>query len=477
MKRFISILLLAAMLLLTAGCGQTPSDPESTSETEAETIPAPETSEEPAESEEEPVAEPRMRDDYLYIGVHHLHSYARTEQHIRDLADSGADYVLEIDRNSRRTFDLFKKYGIGVVVVNAVPKWGGGGYGFLGRMEEKFPKSVYRNSVRSFRDHPAIWGIYFADEPSALDFEYMGEMVDLVDKGCPEQFVYVNLYPNYASTANTPENEVKSQLGTQSYQEYIDEYCRYFPLDYISFDFYPYSDQMRHAKTDPNDGVSLFYENLRIVSEACRNTGRNLWFIGQVNSIRRKVFTSTNQIRFQAFTAMAFGAVNIQWGCYTAGWWHNQILDENGNKTEQYDKMKTVNWEIHTIAEEYMKYRNTATHFVGFTADSPEMKFLNQEPMESLNTGIFFDVKADNGAPLVIGQMVSRTDDGSYALMICASDDSSDLGTESYHVVFRVNNRSVQAIGGNGELPVTQLEDGSYSVPISSNKGILITAR
>ena len=31
---------------------------------------------------------------------------------------------------------------------------------------------------------------------------------------------------------------------------------------------------------------------------------------------------------------MAFGAENIIWACYTAGWWQaNQVLDSQGNKT------------------------------------------------------------------------------------------------------------------------------------------------
>jgi hypothetical protein len=344
-------------------------------------------------------------------------------------------------------------------------------------MQEKFPPEVYAEGMKNYVDHPAFWGVYFCDEPNAADFRYMGEMVEYVNSHSTDISAYLNLYPNYAQVSQNTEKIIESQLGTPSYEEYIEQYCKYIPTDYISFDYYAYGRGLRYTKDEPNPGMAYLYENLRVVANACRATGRSLWFIGQVNSYFPEIFTSTNQIRMQAFAAMAFGVENIQWGCYTAGWWDNQILDSEGNKTEQYEKMKTVNWEIRAIRDEYMKYRNVFTHFVGFK-NSPDVVGLNQECIDSLDTAVFFDVKADNGASLVIGQMTSRENDGSQALMILAADDSHDLGNESYNIIFRTHDsRAVAAIGGNGSIPVTKLEDGSYSVPICSCAGVLLTAR
>jgi hypothetical protein len=174
---------------------------------------------------------------------------------------------------------------------------------------------------------------------------------------------------------------------------------------------------------------------------------------------------------------MAFGAENIIWACYTAGWWHNQVLDKEGNKTEQYDKMKKINAEIRTIAEEYMRFRRVSTHFVGF-AGNADMAQVKQEPIEALNTGVFFDVKADNGAPIVVGQMTSRNGDGANALMICAADDHHETDPKAYNITFSVmDGKHVEVIGGCGKKPLTRLADGSYSVPVVSNEGVLIVAR
>jgi hypothetical protein len=139
--------------------------------------------------------------------------------------------------------------------------------------------------------------------------------------------------------------------------------------------------------------------------------------------------------------------------------------------------MKKINAEIRTIAEEYMRFRRVSTHFVGFAGNS-DMEKVNQAPIDALSTGVFFDVKADNGAPIVVGQMASRTNDGANALMICAADDHHETDPKSYNITFSVmEGKAVQAIGGCGKKPITRLADGSYSVPVVSNEGVLIVAR
>lgn len=407
----------------------------------------------------------RMNRSKLNIGAYILQPYARTEQHIRELAEAGVEFVVCMG-NDHPALDLFEKYNVGAIVSGIVPGWWGGDGSNAGKLAKTNPPEKYIEAAAEFTDHPAIWGIDCGDEPSALDFPYYGKVLNKVETLFPNQFAYLNLYPNYASVSQNSAEETVNQLGTPTYEEHIARYCECIPSDYICYDFYLYS-----------INVTMHYENLRIVSEACLKTGRSMWIVLQVNSNKEQEWMSENNLRFQAYTSMAFGAENIIWACYTAGWWHNQVLDENGNKTEQYEKMKKVNREIHTIAEEYMRFRYVSTHFVGFSG-SEDMSCVKQEPIDSLNTGVFFDVKADNSAPIVVGQMTSRTNDGAKALMICAADDHHDAAPKSYNITFSlIEGKAVHAIGGNGNKPITKLSDGSYSVPINSNEGILIVAQ
>ena len=405
----------------------------------------------------------RMDRNRLNIGAYHLRPYARTEAHVKDVADCGIDFVVCMD-NDRPALDLFHKYGVGAIVSGIVPGWWGGDGSNAGKLAMTNPMEKYEAACASFVDHPAIWGIDVGDEPSALDFPYYGKVIDYVNRAFSNQFAYLNLYPNYASVSGNNAQETVNQLGTATYAEHIRRYCECVPSDYLCYDFYLYS-----------INVAKHYENLRVVADACRNTGRSMWIVLQVNSHRPEKWMSENNLRFQAYTSMAFGAENIIWACYTAGWWHNQVLDDQGNQTEQYGKLKRVNAQIRTIADEYMKYRRVSTHFVGYQGH-PDMNCVQQESIASLSTGVFFDVKSDNGAPILVGEMVSRTGDGSAALMICAADDPYEKEPKEYQVTFRAPNRCVRALGGEGYRTVTDL-GGVYAVTVRSNEGVLITAR
>lgn len=391
----------------------------------------------------------RMDRNRLNIGAYILQPYARTEQHIKDISECGIDFIVCMG-NDRPALDYFEKYGVGAIVSGVVPGWWGGDGNNAGKMESSNPMEKYDKAVADFEDHPAIWGIDVGDEPSALDFPYYGKVIDKVNRGFSEQFAYLNLYPNYASVAVNTDSQTVNQLGTKTYAEHIEKYCENVNTDYICFDYYPYS-----------ASINGFYENMQIVADACRNTGRSMWIVIQVNSLHEEIWLSENKLRFQAYASMAYGAENIIWACYTAGWWHNQVLDANGNKTEQYEKLKKINAEIRNISDEYMKFRRVSTHIV--TADG-------------LKTGVFMDVKAENSEPLVIGQMVSRENDGSYALMICPSDDPMDKNEKEYKISFSVRDLEVFAIGGNG-VKAVEKDNENYSITVKSNEGVLIIAK
>lgn len=405
----------------------------------------------------------RMNRNKLNIGAYYLRDYARTEQHFKDLADCGIDFIAAYGEG-RDKLDLFAKYGIGAFLYDACPGWWGGNGDNAGTMKVKNPLSVYDEAAAKFEDHPAIWGIDIGDEPSALDFEHYGKVFNKVNTLFPNQFPYLNLYPNYASVSENTAEQTVSQLGTATYEEHIERYCSLVPADYICFDYYPYA-----------SNIPGFYSNLKVVSDAARNTGRSMWIVLQVNSNKPEKWISKNMLRFQAFNAMAFGAENIIWACYTAGWWHNQVIDKNGNKTEQYEKLKEINAEIKYLAEKYMAYRRTDTHFVGFVnSDFAPAK----ESVKSLSTGAFYNLRASDGAPLTVGEMTPRVPDGSRAVMICPCDDPYDTSEKQFDIVFSVDSgRTVFAYGGKGKLPVTKLDSGEYSVPAGSNKGIFIEIR
>lgn len=406
----------------------------------------------------------RMDRSRLNIGAYILQPYAQTEKHVQEIAECGIDFIVCLQAQKPGILDAFAKYHVGAILTNVVPGWWGGDGNRAGQLEQTNPLSLYTDAAERFHDHPAVWGIDVGDEPSALDFPYYGRVIDKVNALFPQQFAYLNLYPNYASVAKNNATETVNQLGTATYAEHIQKYVENVPTDYICYDYYMYSASVAGA-----------YENLRIVSDACLRTGRSMWIVLQVNSNRPEKWISENELRFQAYSAMAFGAENIIWACYTAGWWHNQVLDENGEKTEQYNKLRLINGELRTIGDAYMRYHRTGTHFVGFDGSDPDLARLAQQPVETLNNGIFFDLHAEDGK-LICGEMVSRGADGAHALLICDACDPQDAAPSSHTVCFRAHDRKISCIDAQGAHILTPDAEDRYAFSIDSCHGVLLTA-
>lgn len=412
----------------------------------------------------------------LLIGAYCLQENARTDAHAKAISDCGVDFIVGTGKDGVMvsdwvTLDLFAKYGLGAIVDGAMPVWNGRDGRDAGKMRTLHPPKKYETAAKAFYDHPAIWGIDIGDEPSALDFPYFGELVRSLNGLLPGVPLYLNLYPNYASVAENSGSQTVSQLGTATYGEYIEAYCRYVPLDYISYDFYPYTEPERQ-----DEFLSRMYDNFIVVSDACRKTGRSFWYIPQVNSRPGLQATSENRLRFQAFAAMSFGAEVIMWGCWCKGWWTNNVLDVAGQQTEQYGKLKRVNRGLKSMGGIYMKFRTEATHFVGFPRDSARNPKQPCRIVDALTTASFSGLRASNGAALLVGEMKPRNPSTKgQALFVTAADDPCDEHHNTFDLLFRVP-KNVQAFGENDVIPIQRKADGCCSLQLSSCEAVLLVA-
>ena len=409
--------------------------------------------------------EERMDRKKINIGTYYLAPYASTEEHVKDLAECGIDMIVNM-RNDKAALDLFSKYGVGAMVTGILPGWFGGNGSNAGTMSVANPMEKYEQASIGFTDHPAIWGIDTGDEPSALDFPYYGQIFDRVREGFPGKIPYLNIYPSYGVKGSNTPLEIDEQLGVEDYPAYIRSFCENVVSDYICFDYYLYSADL-----------SGLYESLCVVSKACQKYERQMWIVLQVNSHQEDTWISTDQLRFQAYSAMAFGAEVIIWACYCAGWWYNHVLDKQGNKTPQYEKLKTVNAEVHALSDEYMKYTHAETYFVGDFSEE-EVRKTDKSVMCELNTDRFKELKVTPGHKLIVGlrrydHSVGEKKEVKEALMICSADDPYDKQSTVGRISFCAKGK-VRALGRSDMQPLIQNEDGSYSLEIRPNEGILI---
>ena len=89
----------------------------------------------------------RMDRSRFQIGAYCLAPYARTERHIREIAQCGIDFMIGVP-NDRAVLDHFAKYGVGAVVNGVVPGWFGGKGENAGTMAQERPLSRYEEAAQ-----------------------------------------------------------------------------------------------------------------------------------------------------------------------------------------------------------------------------------------------------------------------------------------------------------------------------------------
>lgn len=386
----------------------------------------------------------------LLIGTYCIAPYCRTDAHIKALADCGIDYITAAPYE-RPFLDLCAKYGV-EAVVNYLPGWWGGDGDNAGQFSEKISEKSYEQSAAKFEDHPAICGMDVGDEPNALDFPHYGKMIKKAKELFPDKLIYLNLYPNYAN---------EKQLGTKTYAEHIDSYVRNTDLDYICLDHYLYC----------HDNFGRDIDNMSIVADACRESGRDFWIVLQVNSNHENIFTSEKQLRLQAYSALAFGVRTINWACWTAGWWSNNVVNKNGNITEQYYKLKRVNAGLKALSPVYMKYKNQKTVFLGKKTD-----FTDRLQTGNGSFGDVFEKVTVNDAESTLLAGYSEKKNGAALMLTNVTDPMCVRNDTIADVSFSVKaGMKVKAyyLGKPIEL---SCRDGIYSLKIENADGVFITA-
>ncbi len=306
----------------------------------------------------------RMNRNQILLGTYCF--YFTDEAHIKEYADAGFDYITAVGYNyNKEQFDLFAKYDIGVFL-SGLPQWRGDD-----RLPEDpqpeptFGMDYYADALKTVVDHEAIWGIDIIDEPSALDFPFIGQQVDTIYDVLPGYFAYVNLHPGHGRARLGTVNQIMLADGySADYREYISNYIKDIDTDYVCYDHYFYQNG---AAAESELIGALFMQ--KTVSAACDENDKDFWIVIQANSrndqTQPAVPLSLQQLQTQAFIALSYGVRSINWACWQPGWWSYNIYDGNGNRTEQYEKVASVNEDIKRISPVYIRYKHLDTCTLG----------------------------------------------------------------------------------------------------------------
>jgi len=213
-------------------------------------------------------------------------------------------------------------------------------------------------TVRRFMNHPALVGYHLQDEPSFSQLKGLGEWgreIQSIDK---KHFCYVNLFPNHADS---------TQLGVKDYLQYVREYIKQIPVQFISFDYYPIMKD-RISKT--------WYQNLEQVSDEASKSGLPFWaFTLTTNYDNDHVTPQTlAAMRLQVFSDLAYGAQGIQYFTYWSATSINAPSGEDqrgapisaaGKRSVVYDRVKLLSQEIKNLSGVFLGSKVVSVRHTG----------------------------------------------------------------------------------------------------------------
>ena len=278
----------------------------------------------------------RIPHERFIIGVYHIP--ASTDQTLQALVDCKVDFVW-----GGGDHELLRKYGLGTFE----SAWSF--YPISTKLtEEEARAAVKEKSV----DDDLIWAVDHIDEPTAFELpKYWVSGKVYSEEAFPESAYLANLLPFYVGD---------SEEDGEGYRQYLKRYLETFGSenDYISFDHYLYV-----TAENPHGGgnqLSAFLANLHMVSQACNENGKEMLVILQSMDVWKPdggegyYTVSANMMRFQAYTAMAFGAKGICW--YAPYTWKHFMINEDGTKNENFDKFYEADGDVKSLEPIFMRY-------------------------------------------------------------------------------------------------------------------------
>jgi hypothetical protein len=211
-------------------------------------------------------------------------------------------------------------------------------------------QKILAETIADYRPHPALYGIYGWDEPASDLFAQVGAISDEFRRQAPEYLLHLNIFPNYAETV---------QLGTPTYREHVEKYASIVKPQVLCFDNYSV---MANGTIRAN-----YFENLAIIRDCASRNNVPSWIFVLSGQFYDLADPSEGQMRFQAFTSLAYGMKGILYFTY---WPYppltkSTIVDLKGKPTRLYPIIKRLNGDVRAIGPTLLSLRSTGTYHTG----------------------------------------------------------------------------------------------------------------
>jgi hypothetical protein len=195
-----------------------------------------------------------------------------------------------------------------------------------------------RAAVAQLGDHPALFGFHVGDEPDAAMKDAFFGCYRIQKEVAPGLHPFANLLPHFPG--------IEERAGTDTWPNYLDEYCRESNADLICYDCYT---QMWEGDRGWHD----YFRNLRLNREASLRNGIPFW--NTALSVGHFAYRcpSYDDFRWQLNTTVASGAHGLLWFFYYMREPHCNYrlapVDEHFDRTEGYYHLRRIQKTFHRL--------------------------------------------------------------------------------------------------------------------------------
>lgn len=245
--------------------------------------------------------------------------------------------------------------------------------------------------IEQFKNREKILGYYITDEPNARAFSNLEKTVSYLRKKDPTRLNFINLFPTYAND---------EQLGTPTYDEYIDQFLSIVKPEILSYDHYHFFN-----KKDGKD----YFKNLGIIRKWALaydipfcNIIQAIGTNGTSQEFLNWRTPNAAEHRWLVYSSLAYGAKAIIWFHWDHSW---GLTSSSSEQDALYASIKQLNKEINNIGDILI---NLDSKGVYHNKTSPDSSLLP-------NDGIVNSVSEN--ADLAIGYYKDKKDIDYFMLM------------------------------------------------------------
>jgi hypothetical protein len=212
------------------------------------------------------------------------------------------------------------------------------------------PEEQIRNDVadlaQKYRSDAAVLGFFLTDEPQNSQLPALGRVVSLLREAMPDKWPYVNLFPYREG----------HQRWYSDYEDYARRLVGVVHQPFLSFDNYSLSG---------GEMGDEFFTNLEYIRKVGLESGTPFWSCVLAVAHFGYMEPSNATFNLQAYSTLAYGGRGIQYFTYFTperGNYRMGAIDQFGNKTQTWDMLRRINYQIYALAPTMAHLHSTGVY-------------------------------------------------------------------------------------------------------------------